>query len=730
METNETEAKLAKIFSNLAYGERKSEISRQMLCDNLNFNPYQIFKLLDVENKNYIDKTNIINYMNSKGIPVTDLEAQLLILFYDCNYDRVLSFCEFLNIIKSEKIKGFRNVKVIDNNPLNFNISYSFDKLLENEIELAKKIIKLLNEIKNDKDIDIHELYHKVKVSDFIDEEGIKNFLDKNFQSFLDTDIKAIIKRLDFNKDGIIDLCEFHAFLGFPKCYFCCPCVACCHCGVCYCKKCFCNYKCKYHKKIHKSHNSPMKNFKKINDAEQKNIGYENNSNSKYNYNNNQIVNDKENLDNNIDKNLNLTFNNNNLNNSYSYNLNSNINDGYNNTYANGKYNYIRNNMNDDNNFNNNKFNEINSNNDNYDYNNVNCGCNNDINNMDEINGNFEYNGNMNNNNYNFENNNRNNNGNYKGLKTKTKRILYEPPKGRKYKKNISNNSSLDNSINNNDNSDIKKVSKTLSIRQSPERKKGLRNSNQEYFGNNSLLNNENIKNNNNLKPYNQDEYEEDQFNDFLGQMMDAESQIETIKVRLALRPDFNCEDCFRIFEVDQKGNLDNEDFKTGLKLIGVFYTDFEIKLFFKRFDLQKKGYINYSDFFDIFVPFQKEYRTKVEERKPNSCCPCRCPDVFCPETIALMKNLLDIILKHENNLNFLRRGFTTLNLKLRNIFKNIDTSKSGYFSNKDLEEYLKKKSIYNSDLNKDLLFIRLDKNRNGKIDYQEIYDETHPLYL
>ena len=204
MEKNENETKLAKIFSNLAYGERKSEISRQMLCDNLNFNPYQIFKLLDVENKNYIDKTNIINYMNSKGIPVTDLEAQLLILFYDCNYDRVLSFCEFLNIIKSEKIKGFRNVKVIDNNPLNFNISYSFDKLLENEIELAKKIIKLLNEIKNDKDIDIHELYHKVKVSDFIDEEGIKNFLDKNFQSFLDTDIKAIIKRLDFNKDGII----------------------------------------------------------------------------------------------------------------------------------------------------------------------------------------------------------------------------------------------------------------------------------------------------------------------------------------------------------------------------------------------------------------------------------------------------------------------------------------------------------------------------------------------
>ena len=211
---------------------------------------------------------------------------------------------------------------------------------------------------------------------------------------------------------------------------------------------------------------------------------------------------------------------------------------------------------------------------------------------------------------------------------------------------------------------------------------------------------------------------------------MVAESEIERIKVNLALRPDFNCEDCFRIFEVDGKEKLENEDIKIGLKLLGVFYTDFEIKLFFKRFDLQKRGYINYSDFFDIFIPFQKEYRRMIEERKPNSCCPCRCPDVFSPETRALMKNLLDLILKQENNLNFSRRGFTTLNLKLKNIFGNIDTSKNGYFSNKDLETYLKNNNIYNDDLDKDLLFIRLDKNRNGKIDYQEVYDETHPLYL
>ena len=54
---------------------------------------------------------------------------------------------------------------------------------------------------------------------------------------------------------------------------------------------------------------------------------------------------------------------------------------------------------------------------------------------------------------------------------------------------------------------------------------------------------------------------------------------------------------------------------------------------------------------------------------------------------------------------------------------------KMGYFTNNDLTVYLKKNKIYSNSLENDLLFIRLDKNRNGKIDYKEIYDETHPLY-
>ena len=55
---------------------------------------------------------------------------------------------------------------------------------------------------------------------------------------------------------------------------------------------------------------------------------------------------------------------------------------------------------------------------------------------------------------------------------------------------------------------------------------------------------------------YNYNDYEQRQFNDFLKKLMMIESQIEKIKIDLSLNPDFNCEDAFRLFELDGRGYL------------------------------------------------------------------------------------------------------------------------------------------------------------------------------
>jgi Ca2+-binding EF-hand superfamily protein len=227
----------------------------------------------------------------------------------------------------------------------------------------------------------------------------------------------------------------------------------------------------------------------------------------------------------------------------------------------------------------------------------------------------------------------------------------------------------------------------------------------------------------------NYNEYEERQFNDFLRKLMLAEDKIESAKVNLALCPDFNCEDAFRIFELNGRGFINQCDLKCGLNLLGIYPTDHEVRLLMKRFDLQNNGYLNYADFFDMLVPYEKDYRNMVENRLPNSCCPCRCPDVFCCSTLFALKNVFNLIIDYENDINNNRRLFGTLRLKLKEIFRLLDYPNRGFFSNNDLIVYLQKNGIFITNKLADLLFIRLDRSRTGNVFYKDVEDELQTLY-
>ena len=223
--------------------------------------------------------------------------------------------------------------------------------------------------------------------------------------------------------------------------------------------------------------------------------------------------------------------------------------------------------------------------------------------------------------------------------------------------------------------------------------------------------------------------YEQKQFNDFLKKLKEIESKIEDAKISLAINPDFNCEDAFRLFESNDKGFLDKNDIKEGLNLICIFPTQKELNLLMKRFDLQKNGFLNYADFFDMVVPFEKSYRQRVESRPPRSCCPCRSPEVFSNKTIYYLKNLFNLIINFENEINNYRRNLGTLRLKLNDIFALLDKDGKGFFENKEMMEYFDNNGLLQNIRDADLLFIRLDKNRNGKIDFPEVEDELQTLY-
>ena len=625
----ETDKRLAKLMMQLAEGERTIEIARQVLSDLYDFDAYQIFKNLDIEGKNRIYAINIIEFLKNKGIYTSQEEAKLIILFYDQDFDGVLTYPEFINLVQSEKsIHKSPNFSPTD--CLSYNVDRSLGKLLEKEVELARMILYILKDLRCRYDFNIHDLYHSVKNWNFITSDSIRNFLEKNGFSYLESDIKSIIKRMDLNRDGKIDLSEFHVLLGYPNCFYCCPCLSCPSCGACYCNSCFCNLPCYYHGRVHRNINSPNRN-----NREEIEKDY---------YNFNSYINKNNDLNDNLEND--------------------------NEIYKNNSMNLPRQNLN-----------------------------------LSELSNQNNINSNINNN---------------KGL------VSSPPSRNNKFKKMISDSltirlspernygpievelcercnqipcicGNLPNTLNNNKNSDF-----------SAEENYNLSNG-----FNNSIYNNKNLTS-----------FEIKQFNDFLKVLMQGEKEIELNKIDLALKSDFNCEDAFRIFEKEGRGFLTKEDIKFGFDSLGLNFNENDINLIMKRFDLKKKNNINFQEFFDMLVPFYSEYRNIVELRLPLSNCPYRAFNVFAVDTLIYLKKVFMSIIDFENKVNNIRENLYGLSLKIDEIFKLFDVRNFGYFTFEDYILYLKKYGLIEENLKVDLLFIRLDKNRNGKIEKYEIFDE------
>ena len=201
-------------------------------------------------------------------------------------------------------------------------------------------------------------------------------------------------------------------------------------------------------------------------------------------------------------------------------------------------------------------------------------------------------------------------------------------------------------------------------------------------------------------------------FINFIREIMNIENQIENYKIELSLRSDFNIEDAFKIFELNGRGIINEADLKYGLNLLDIYASDKDIKLIMRRADIRKNNLISYADFFDLIVPFEKNYRNMI--------------DVFMLSTKIYFQNLIRLIINLENQLEKLRYCLGDVKSQLNCIFKNMDRCKRGFITDEDLNIFLKCNGVCSTDREIGLAFIRFDKNRNGKVELWEIADELN----
>ena len=223
---------------------------------------------------------------------------------------------------------------------------------------------------------------------------------------------------------------------------------------------------------------------------------------------------------------------------------------------------------------------------------------------------------------------------------------------------------------------------------------------------------------------------EEELFCDFLKLLLDTEILIEKEKNELALRADFNIEDAFRIYQLGNRDYITEADFDFGCKSLSIIFEKEIISLIFKKYDLVNEGILSFNSFFDMLVPFRREYREMIQNRNPMTFTPkFNKAEVFLETTRLYLQKLLRTIASSEVCIENYRKKFEPImDVYLRNIFEKIDKDNKGYITPLDLGNYLTEKNRIILPSDSDLLFIRLDRDRNGKVEAKDFIREIRTI--
>ena len=678
---DQTKKLVLDFFTALADGERKTEEARIALNSCEDFDPYLLFNRLDQYRNNCLTEDNLIDFATLHKIDVTINQGKFLILFYDTDSDRSLNYNEFLNLVLCKDFYQMRqNVsgKYNDGNASSY-ISYEteakFCQVLQSEFLLIQTIDGLLADIKSYGDFSVSELITQLGVKgNSITASAFENYFNQNKVNVSKEDISGLMKRLDLRRNGRIDMSNLERVFYFP-------------------------YSSPPSKAVSQSpsiagglagstetvnlnpsrKNSQFSGSFKANEEQDIIYNQENDYQPKTTYG----YKGKKNL--------------------YSINTDNNLESTNDQTmYRQSNVKFGRNNNNNINTFasTNSLYNAKNNYSINTDYplksNYTNQSC-------------YQYQSTQPQQTDQYRPNYRN-------------QRAYEPLSSSN-QNNFSSSqynytSKIFNTTAQNDMSSPMRISKTLALRKSPVRKMSP-----QMMGasTSSQYNYQSIQKQNIPEPV----FTEQNFVSFITALMNTEKELEAKKIQLLCsQPDFNVEDVFVVFETQNTKNdiLSFDDLKQGFAKLNLRIDEHDLELLVQRYDLVKEGGISYSNLFDMLVPFDKENRDNVEHRESQG--------ALSNNTINVLKDFFGLLISSEQKIEMLRQRISSMKgIDIKKIYtEQIDQYGYGFNSDEDLEGYLKRKGIQYQQRDADLLFIRLDRNRDGKISLDDISLELTPL--
>lgn len=211
-----------------------------------------------------------------------------------------------------------------------------------------------------------------------------------------------------------------------------------------------------------------------------------------------------------------------------------------------------------------------------------------------------------------------------------------------------------------------------------------------------------------------------------LTEQMNLYKSIEALKVDLALKPDFNLYDAFKIFDVKDKGWIVSGEIEDGLIDLGIKPVRDEVYLLVRHYSPDFK--FRFSHFCEIILPQNPDYARLLKQRSGLGLPLSYKRRPFNPSTMDILADLLKGLLDCEGIAESLRQKVSkTISFSLHEAFQAIDMTRDGVITPDDFDSFFHAYHIVPDRREIEELMSRYDRNRDGVVSYSEFISELTP---
>ncbi|KAL4480513.1 hypothetical protein ABPG72_022268 [Tetrahymena utriculariae] len=219
----ETEELFSQLLLNIADEEKNMEVARQILCEQIEFEPQTALKRLDRRKNGTINAANIQEFLTNNGLFYSEEQCHGLVRRYDQNNDDRLCLEDFKRCVLPQEnlaLKALvcqrKQYEVQQIEMLTYDVEFALARVFQREIIAYKQFEEFKKLIQQRVDFNhFNSLFSLVDVYNCgcINIENLMDFFKKKGYQMPERDIVAILRYLDKNDDGVVDYKEFEFFM-------------------------------------------------------------------------------------------------------------------------------------------------------------------------------------------------------------------------------------------------------------------------------------------------------------------------------------------------------------------------------------------------------------------------------------------------------------------------------------------------------------------------------------